>query len=94
MKIFQKILLLLFVFPIFLLGLSFLEETSAESFREVQEIKGVLSESYHEAVGGIGSFVKGLWGIFSNTGKLLWHGTQKGVTKAKQADRWTREKLW
>ena len=78
---------------ILLLQASFSQEAWG-SFREHQVTKSALSKSFYGVLNGIGSVVKGMWGLTTNTGKLLWYGTREGFTKSKKADAWMRKRLW
>lgn len=80
-----------------ILQLSLPPYTSGSS-PNTQVPKKALSDSFRGVLEGIGSVGKGLWGLTTNTGKLLWHGTREGLTKgakgAKKTDAWMRKHLW
>ena len=90
----MKSLLRIALLLIMLLQMTFTQGAFGQSFRDVQVATKDLGRSYDGVWRGVETFGKGVWGIVSNTGKLLWYGTHKGYARSKKADQWVRKKFW
>ena len=92
----RKLKIVSFLLILFLQG--FLSQEGWGFSQDDKGPKKALSDSFHGVLDGMGSVGKGVWGLTTNTGKLIWHGTREGFIQgargARKADGWMQKHLW